>query len=131
MTQKEKTLVLKDLSMRLPYGVIINIKLCEGHYIKRRLTCLNFDCSEVNNLFKVEKVKPYLRPLAKMTDEERVWFRKNGGVMSYNPKNRTWAISALAPEAFYWMLANMFDINGLIPKGLAIDMTDYKDLRNF
>ena len=128
---EETLLVLKDLSMRLPYGVIINIKLCEGHYIKRRLTCLNFDCSEVNNLFKVEKVKPYLRPLAKMTDEERVWFRKDGGVMSYNPENCTWAISALAPEAFYWLLANMFDINGLIPKGLAIDMTDYNDLRNF
>ena len=128
---EETLLVLKDLSMRLPYGVILYIDMRGGLYMKRKLTCVDAGCNAVNEYYNISHVKPYLRPLASMTDDERTLFRMKGGVMGYNPEHDTWAISALAPEAFYWLLANMFDINGLIPMGLAIDMTDKKDLRNF
>lgn len=131
MTQEEKTLVLKDLSMRLPYGVILYIDIEGGFYIRRKLTCVDAGCNTVNEHYNISHVKPYLRPLASMTDDERTLFRKKGGVMGYNLVFDTWAVASLTHEALYWLFANMFDINGLIPMGLAVDVTNKKDLRNF
>jgi hypothetical protein len=65
-------------------------------------------------------LKPYLRPMSSMTDEERDEFNKVGGVTSYNPQNDTWAISAFTPEAYDWLNKNAFDYRGLIPMGLAL-----------
>jgi hypothetical protein len=67
------------------------------------------------------QIKPYLRPMSSMTDEERGEFRKVGGVMSHSPQHDTWAISAFAPEAYDWLNAHHFDYRGLIEKGLALE----------
>lgn len=71
----------------------------------------------------VEFIKPYLRPMSSMTEEERGEFRNFGGVMSYSPQHDTWAISAFSPEAYDWLNKNMFDYRGLIPMGLALEAT--------
>lgn len=71
----------------------------------------------------VEFIKPYLRPMSSMTDEERGEFRNFGGVMSYSPQHDTWTISAFSPEAYDWLNKNMFDYRGLIPMGLALEAT--------
>ena len=131
MTQEEKEVLLQDLCMRLPYGVMLYCKPNGSYFTRMKLTSINLGCSAINGIYEVENVRPYLRPLASMTDDERTLFRMKGGVMGYNPEHDTWGISALAPEAFYWMLANMFDINDLIPMGLAVDVTNKKDVRNF
>ena len=72
----------------------------------------------------VEFIKPYLRPMSSMTEEERGEFRNFGGVMSYSPQHDTWSISAFSPEAYDWLNKNMFDYRGLIPMGLALEATE-------
>lgn len=131
MTQEEKEVLLQDLCMRLPYGVMLYCKMNGNDFTKMKLTSINFGCSAINGIYKVENVRPYLLPLASMTDDERTLFRKKGGVIGYNPEHDTWAVASLTHEAIYWLFENMFDINGLIPMGLAVDVTNKKDLRNF
>ena len=71
----------------------------------------------------ISEVKPYLRPLSSMTPEERDIFRSLGGVMSYSPQHDTWALCAFSPEAYDYLNANYFDYRGLIPRNLAIEVT--------
>lgn len=112
MTQEEKQLLLKDLCARLPYG----IKMTDGVDTYRLTSPFLYKYIEM-------ELKPYLRPISSMTEEEREEFNKVGGVMSYNPKNDTWAISAFTPEAYDWLNNNAFDYRGLIPMGLALEAT--------
>ena len=79
MTQEDKKLLLIDLCARLPYGVIVkNDKLgIEG----KLLTVSNYqpacgyiltDIASGNQEYTlIEDVKPYLRPMSSMTEEER------------------------------------------------------------
>ena len=72
MTQEDKQLLLKDLSARLPYGVKIELTwwvMGEGTYIN---TTLEPDHIEqlLNDEYGDTEIKPYLRPLSSMTEEE-------------------------------------------------------------
>ena len=66
MTQEEKQLLLKDLSTRLPYGVKLDngLKLRSVDALTQIVGCSGSDR-------KVDYVKPYLRSLSSMTEEER------------------------------------------------------------
>ena len=125
MTQEEKELLTKDLCARLPYGVICKrgdyIEKLEGVHPSRVYSIYTEDEDKLNMCHHIEDIKPYLRPMSSMTDEERDEFRKTGGVMSYSPQHDTWAISAFAPEAYDWLNKNKFDYRGLIPMGLALE----------
>ena len=82
MTQEEKKLLLKDLCARLPYGVICQIYDPQQDYgediFDARLIhidawtshCYFWGCSETDP-YKIEQVKPYLRPMSSMTEEEK------------------------------------------------------------
>ena len=131
MTQEDKELLFKDLSSRLPYGV-----KCWASYNKFPTTLVDVNADTVgDNLFIVtvklkktglnspsliEDIKPYLRPMSSMTDEEKLEYRKT-----------QWVYQAdyCAPEYFDdlesydWLNKNHFDYRGLIEKGLAIDAT--------
>ena len=131
MTQEDKELLFKDLSSRLPYGV-----KCWASYNKFPATLVDVNADTVgDNLFVVtvklkktglnspsliEDIKPYLRPMSSMTDEERIAYEKT-----------KWVYQAdyCAPEYFDglesydWLNENHFDYRGLIEKGLAIDAT--------
>ena len=82
MTKEDKELLLKDLCARLPYGVICEGKYCVAEYdidggiemfdvhgvleaIFMIETIINSYCCDI------ETVKPYLRPMSSMTDEEK------------------------------------------------------------
>ena len=110
MTQEDKDLLLKDLSARLPYGVIMtNIELCETHY--------PLICEDLSDAMYEEDWDdvPYLRPLSSMTEEEKEELIKNFWG-SHTAKDTF--------EELSWYLSKHFDINGLIPKGLAIEVTE-------
>lgn len=103
MTQEDKELLLKDLSTRLPYGVIMtNIELCETHY--------PLTCEDLHDAMYEEDWDdvPYLRPMSSMTDEERKEY---------------WDITSVSNHcaAIDWLNAHHFDYRGLIEKGLAIE----------
>ena len=77
MTQEEKSLLLKDLCSRLPYGVkatttsngwrdVYIVSGCNDDRIY--LDCPVYD--EGDDEWLIESVKPYLRPMSSMTEEE-------------------------------------------------------------
>ena len=69
MTQEEKELLLKDLSSRLPYGVVYHRN--DGANIK--LNAIDVERGLLNYTDDIEEreCKPYLRPMSSMTEEER------------------------------------------------------------
>ena len=111
MTQEDRQLLLKDICARLPYGVKI----------------LDMPANAVGNLFLVSatdtveyepadetnndtgrqtlyNIKPYLRPMSSMTEEEKKECLKITFV-----------------EATDWLNVHHFDYRGLIEKGLALE----------
>lgn len=81
MTQEYKELLLKDLSVRLPYGVKcqiafdeidIHIEILENV----RPTMLFNQVTTSGSVVSIENVKPYLRPMSSMTEEEKEEFEE-------------------------------------------------------
>lgn len=116
MTEKEKQLLLiKDLCARLPYSVW-------GLHRGEDLPLYVIDNSGAymvlgyNAWFDLKTVpfKPYLRPMSSMTEEERV--RYEG---TYQYYGTVWSLDSLD-----WLIANHFDIRGLISKGIALEAPD-------
>ena len=110
MTQEEKQLLLKDLCARLPYGVKVNFRsnievLCEVHIYQSVQTVVG----ERGILYDIDmpNVKPYLRPMSSMTEEEYEEFGYD--VLRYTPRE------------FDWLNKHHFDYRGLIEKGLALE----------
>ena len=128
MEQKNKDLLLKDLCARLPYGV--KFKWCDGlhddyytfigineQYIIGRST----GCYEVLFIIGKDEIKPYLRPLSSMTEEEKMEFSLVPiyAFVHYNEVAK-----------MDWLLKHHFDIRGLIPNGSALsteEFNPYKD----
>lgn len=123
MTQEEKDLLLRDLCARLPYGVRVNYGGYEGCDYKLTLTTLQD--------FPTEDVKPYLRPMSSMTEEE--WREcVNLGIGDEFEDSYGEHRHLLPSHRLYdWLNAHHFDYRGLIEKGLAIEVTKennpYKD----
>lgn len=124
MTQEEKQLLLKDLGARLPYGV--HLFTNSKHHIRLLTISRDLDYDEqywINGLYDIDEVKPYLRPMSSMTEEEENEYNSlnayEGGIFPHTE------------EAFDYLNKNHFDYRGLIPKGLAIEVTEennpYKD----
>ena len=68
MTQKDKELLLKDLYARLPYNPFI--KIGENPRTFKLSQRVRWICSygHIENMF--DDIKPYLRPVSSMTEEE-------------------------------------------------------------
>lgn len=113
MTQEEKQLLLQDLCARLPYhpkGHVVNA--CNGAECDEWLTCATFSLftSVTNNC------RLYLRPMSSMTEEEREEYHKLC--------DNYYDIYFNSVESIDWLNAHHFDYRGLIPKGLAIEVTE-------
>ena len=112
MTQEEKDKLLKYLCMALLYEVRVNYGGYEGCDYKLTLTTLQD--------FPTEDLKPYLRPMSSMTEEEEYEYRN----ICASPILRQW-------DVIDWLLEYHFDFMDLIPMGAAIAVTEennpYKD----
>ena len=119
---EEKKLLLIDLCAREPYHPRIQVfnDDYEGFQVGEFDTDLWLHHIDAFRFDRIE-IRPYLRTLGSMTDEERDDFQNAGGVMSHNVQNDTWAISAFTPEAYDWLNKYGFDYRGLIPMGLALE----------
>ena len=106
MTQEEKSLLLRDLCARLPYGVIVHLEYDENTSVTRELGIGSLHDIMVGNA----EGKPYLRPISSMTEEEEKDFRK----FQLDYSNIT----------FDWLNAHHFDFRNLIERGLAIAVTE-------
>ena len=118
MTQEEKQLLLKDICARLPYQLTVNWNPSEGVF-------KNIESNENSNLegwliYEVKKgtIKPYLRPMSSMTDEEEKEYyalcvlTSNGGYDWYYEPTL---------KSLDWLNAHYFDYRNLIEKGLALE----------
>lgn len=113
MTQEDKELLFKDLSARLPYNVLVHIydiDICNYD---------NYLYEDYLSKFRINfiRIKPYLRTMSSMTDEEKEEFELLA--------NRciTTSVGFVHFEAqalINWLDKKMFDHRGLIPKGLAL-----------
>lgn len=126
MKQEDKKLLLKDLCARLPYGVKVKTwydkPLVADVYGINRYTFV-VSISDVDEDAKVylDNVKPYLRPLSSMTEEEIEEFENLlEGIVDGIER---WDKPDLCEE-YDWLNAHHFDYRGLIEKGLAIAVTE-------
>lgn len=123
MTQEN----IKDLCARLPYGVIVDTPKGKGHACDINFTIFGAEIgvninTTVRDTFSINDVKPYLRPMSSMTEEQYDQLYIDSRV-----KNDSIDIlDALANDmdAIDWLNKNHFDYRGLIEKGLAIDATN-------
>ena len=118
MTQKDKELLLKDLCNRLPYGVVVQPA---GSAVAHKV--IGYDKGlvrvDIDVRYDLENVKPYLRSLSSMTEEERLLFYQN--TLQYNEET---GYSEYTYESFDWLNVHHFDYRGLIERGLAIKVTE-------
>jgi len=127
MTQEEKLLLLKDLCARLPYKV--KAKDIEE---EPPFTIIYFDgCDFIDDEeweHKIESVKPYLRPMDDMTEEEEEELRllKNQ-LVDCNETNDE-KFNGIISEIHNLYFSHHLDFMGLIPKGLALEAP--KDMYN-
>lgn len=123
MTQEDRQLLLADLCGRLPYGTIIQEYNEEYGYADNALNTIGIGyfsiheaCIEGTWINRIENVRPYLRPMSSMTEEERNKFQNQSNEMLFG--------CIFTPDRFDWLNKNMFDYRGLIEKGLALEAPD-------
>ena len=135
MTKEDKKLLLKDLSARLSYGVMCQVDdgaagLNDGKLIEIDISkeLVRFDVDYYWDAY-IDDVKPYLRPMSSMTDEELIEFLEIRGKNINSEELRTFregetAIVSILPlysKHIDWLNAHHFDYRGLIEKGLALE----------
>lgn len=147
MIQEERQLLLKDLCARLPYGVkvladidktfdggfigIINkiepyvgdkFPELKGQYLLYEKGCLT--------PLVVDEVRPYLRPMSSMTEDERKELKEEHKkderiyveVIERIANGDEYARGTAVPHfAADWCNEHHFDYRGLIPMGLALE----------
>lgn len=121
MTQEEKDLLLKDLCARLPYECMLRV---EGDWFVDEIE--PYDCKLTSYSFMDLvvshdcDVKPYLRPMSSMTAEEK----KVYDLLQVNVSRTRWWLPDDVCPLMDWLNEHHFDYRGLIPKGLAIEVTE-------
>ena len=122
MTQEEKQLLIKDLTARQSYGVKLYHEDDWGDNIGK-LESININDDECviwnyngtdTDIFDIEDVKPFLRPMSSITEEERKELFAIEDNMQFHSN------SVYSPDRFDFYTSRHFDYRGLIEKGLAL-----------
>jgi hypothetical protein len=124
MTQEDKELLLKDLCVRLPYKTYVKTTKGIG-YVYAINTSQLIELSVANDseywseVFNIDEIKPYLRPMSSMTEEEKKEFSvlAVGTHLFKGPLIPSY-------DTLDWLNARHFDYRGLIERGLAIEVTE-------
>ena len=135
MTQEEKELLLKDLVARLPYGVKVqgNFRWGFDGQIMDDMREGVLDIETLEWLMNGIEVRPYLRPMSSMTEEERkeigILIREKrpnpyGIINNEGVDNLLLSVSVTSTVLIDWLNKHHFDYRGLIEKGLAIAVTE-------
>ena len=118
MTKEEKEILLKDLCARLQYGLKYNFGGNDGcDYSMDRISLI-----AVDDAFPIEDVKPYLRPMSSMTDDERKeWYKESH--VDYDCEFQPTPTLGLehCHLSTDWLLKHHFDFRGLTEMGLALE----------
>jgi len=134
MKQEDEELLLRDLCSRLPYGVKVlgkNMYISSIDAIHKLDLCTLVHLTEVDKTLWIEDVKPYLRPMSSMTEEEKKELKANTcpeGTGYFDEKYLICPMSHYGEQISYdfmsvileWLNSHHLDYRGLIPKGLAL-----------
>lgn len=140
MQVQDRELLLEDICSRLPYGVVAEFRDSETNE-KSLCKIIKVSCSLRGNpsIIGAEKigsdvthivspvhcVRPYLFPLSTLTKNDEKELSYYSGISRvYNilyPNNDTSLADTL--KGVRWLYAHHYDVNGLIPMGLANDAT--------
>ncbi len=144
MAQEEKNLLLKDLCGRLPYGITI-YRITDNSIHRIQYSDITENIDQFSHFLEysgIDNIKPYLRPMETMADEERMKFSKLLNVRyceedwkghhstSYcieiyngypDEAGRIKYPSTFSMDAIDWLNSHHFDYRGLIEKGLALE----------
>ena len=120
MTQEHKQLLLKDLCARLPYGVKVELT----KYKQKCLLCgidgedlyLNIDSDPFS--LRDFDIKPYLRPMSSMTEEEK---KEDMTLNFIDMMYDNYMMLGYASDFIDWLNEHHFDYRELIEKGLALE----------
>ena len=134
MTQEEKELLLKDLSARLPYHVKVKVWLKDGTTEEGILDLEHNYGDVLRDAFyynKIVDIKPYLRTMSSMNEKElyeyfSFVFKEYDGYLNDDTPDFTGNHFVYIEDVnpfIDWLNKNYFDYRGLIPKGLAIEVT--------
>lgn len=140
MTQEEK-LLLQDLCARLPYGVkaqyygseeeMLTVDTIEAIYTQPSVEIVIGKYG-----LRIEDIKPYLRPLSSMSDEEYEEFGATRlehqlKCLEIDEKRKAFEVGMkFDAEDLEYLYSHHYDVHGLIPKDLAIStevFNPYKD----
>ena len=122
MTQQDKDLILKYLCMALPYGVVIKIT-SDGGMLDVSYN-IKLDADLLSDLLHGEDdFMPYLRSMSSMTEEEKKEFNNIPSTKNYQIVNGDLPWDVANYKQIQWLLKKHFDFIGLIPKGLAIEVS--------
>lgn len=125
MAQEDKQLLLTDLCGRLPYGVMCKIdnrcvKVEEINPFEGVITYDGWLSCGID-----EDIKPYLRPLSSMTEDEyndmfhQLYSAQEEFFRNYSNTDTIGKFFANDMVRYDWLNKKMFDYRWLIPKGLA------------
>lgn len=123
---------MKDLCARLPYGVKVTLDGKHPLTVTPHIYCA---IASEDNMINLPKL--LLRPMSSMTEEEYVYFTSIRGMNlpsykiqemmseNFSHPNRIAIVNTLGrySHTIDWLNKSMFDYRGLIPKGLAIEVT--------
>ena len=120
LSPEDRKLLAKDLYQRLGTGTLVQDMYHENN--RPTPIWLVDTLTEEVRLFAdepwqpIESVRPYLRPMSSMTEEEKKEYHRaciieydNGRIINKTGKNVD------------WLIERKFDYRGLIPKGLALE----------
>ena len=121
MTQEEKQLLLlKDLCARLQYGVKVTFRHNGFRWDWPQTLDEIKKCDDGDyavNGWGIHGIKPYLRPMSSMTEEESREF----ATLQTDFYSDGWLYPIAAVNMVDWLNAHHFDYRGLIEKGLALE----------
>ena len=127
---KKRDLLMKDISSRLSYGIIcrvkyiINNETTDGEDVESevddKIIAIDTEYNEVktewlNEWNSIDNIRPYLRPLSSMTEEEKDEYNYGLTYVDIPLTEDT------ACRLIDWLNKHMFDYRVLIEKGLVLE----------
>jgi len=127
MNDENRKLIHKDLSGRIPYDTVLNVKGLGDVYLASVDWWEEVGVKDHSNtLYMFDDVKSYLKPLETITEKECLSLAKFVGahVVVRHGEIYFTHVNENTPsnwdKVFDWLNANHFDYRGLIEKGLAL-----------
>lgn len=116
MNEQDRKLSFNDLCARLPYDTIVSVRNGNGR-LREDVKLTPYHLAAIN----IWDIKPYLRPMESMTEDEKKEFTD---AVTWESDGKFY-IDEYVDITFYqekydWLNAHYFDYRGLIEKGLAL-----------